>query len=117
VQDRSAPVEPVVAKPSLDAERWYDVAARVVHAGAGVRLGADAPAEAVAAAVRVVLGDGRHAAAAARLAAAIREETAADRAVAEVEGRSPSGGDAVGGGAQRGDVELLHLHHRVEGAL
>lgn len=62
-----------------------DIAARVAHSGAGVRLAADADPDAIAAAVRDVLADEAYAAAARRLAAAIAEETAEDRAVAEIE--------------------------------
>lgn len=62
-----------------------DVAARVVHRGAGVRLDPGAPAEQIAAAVRGVIDDPSYAAAAGRIAASIAEETAEDRAVAEIE--------------------------------
>ena len=62
-----------------------DVAARVVHRGAGVRLDATAQPHAVAAALRDVLAEPSYREAAQRIAAAIAEETAEDRAVAEIE--------------------------------
>ncbi len=63
----------------------HDVAARVVHRGAGLRLDAtSAPAD-IAAAVRRVLDDPSYAEAAARIATAIRSEVAEDRAVVELE--------------------------------
>lgn len=63
-----------------------DIAARVVHAGAGVRLGADAEPQAIADAVRRVLDDPSYAAAARRIAERIAQETAQDRAVDLIEG-------------------------------
>ena len=60
-------------------------AARAVAAGAGVRLRPRAGTPAVARAVRRVLDDGRHRAAAARLGEALRREAAEDRAVVELE--------------------------------
>jgi MGT family glycosyltransferase len=62
-----------------------DVSARVVHAGAGLRLPPDADEESIAATIRHALDDSTVAAAAARLARAIHDEIAADRAVAELE--------------------------------
>lgn len=62
-----------------------DVAARVVAAGAGVRVDPAAPAAAIAAAVAEVLKNPAYRAAAQRLAAAIADETADDRAVEEIE--------------------------------
>jgi MGT family glycosyltransferase len=62
-----------------------DVAARVVHAGAGMRLDQSAAPTEIAAAVRKVLGDGRYRTAAERIACVIAEETASDLAVAEIE--------------------------------
>lgn len=62
-----------------------DVAARVVHAGAGVRLDPDASAHEIAAATRKVLEDDAFRAAAQRIAAVVARETATDMAVAEVE--------------------------------
>lgn len=62
-----------------------DVAARVVHAGAGLRLDPDASPHAIAAAVRKVLGDNGFRHAAGRIAAVIAEETSRDMAVAEIE--------------------------------
>lgn len=62
-----------------------DVAARVAHAGAGVRLEPTAAAEEIATAVRRVLGDTGFREAAGRVAAVIAEETRTDRAVAEIE--------------------------------
>jgi MGT family glycosyltransferase len=62
-----------------------DVAARVVHAGAGLRLDAESPPQEIAAAVRKVLRNGEYRQAAQRVAAVIAEETATDLAVAEIE--------------------------------
>jgi MGT family glycosyltransferase len=87
---------PVVAMP-LGRDQ-LDNAARVAHHGAGLRLKPKAPAEAIAGAVTRVLDEPAFAANAERLAAAIAEETARDRAAEELEelaerGRSdPSGG-------------------------
>lgn len=62
-----------------------DVAARVTHAGAGIRLEPSASAKEIAAAVRTVLDDPRYRTAAGSIAAAIARETATDRAVTEIE--------------------------------
>jgi MGT family glycosyltransferase len=62
-----------------------DVAARVVHCGAGVRLEPAAEPGAIGAAVKEVLGNPRYREAAERIAAVIAEETASDRAVEEIE--------------------------------
>lgn len=62
-----------------------DVAARVVHSGAGRRLEPSAAPEEIAAAARSVLSDDSYRTAAARMAAAIRAETTTDLAVAEIE--------------------------------
>lgn len=62
-----------------------DVAARVVHAGAGARLDPSAEAEEIADAIRNVLHDPTYDAAARRVAAAIAEETSSDAAVSEIE--------------------------------
>ena len=62
-----------------------DVAARVVYAGAGVRLDQSAAPTEIAAAVREILGDDGYRAAAERIARVIAEETASDLAVAEIE--------------------------------
>lgn len=62
-----------------------DVAARVVHAGAGLRIDPDSSSEEIAAAVRKVLAGGEYRAAAERMAATIAEETATDLAAAEIE--------------------------------
>ena len=62
-----------------------DVAARVVHAGAGVRLDQAAPPDKIASAARRVLADDSYRDAAERIAAAIAEETASDMAVEEIE--------------------------------
>jgi MGT family glycosyltransferase len=62
-----------------------DVAARLVHAGAGVRLDQSAPPTEIAAAIRDVLADDRYRAAAERIARVIEDETATDLAVAEIE--------------------------------
>lgn len=58
-----------------------DIAARVVHAGAGIRLAPEATPQQIAAAVRVVLDHASYAAAARRLAEHIANETEQDRAV------------------------------------
>ena len=63
----------------------YDVAARVVHAGAGLRLDHTAPAEVIADAAQQLLAEDRFAAAARRLADRIRDEISTDVAVAEIE--------------------------------
>jgi len=62
-----------------------DVAARVVHRGAGVRLDPAAMPSEIAAAVAEVLSDPAYRAAAGRIAAAIAEETRTDRAVSQIE--------------------------------
>ncbi len=74
---------PVVVLPM--GRDQLEVAARVVRAGAGVRVRPGAPARAIAAAVRRVLDEPAHRAGAARVAAAIAAERAEDRAVAELE--------------------------------
>jgi MGT family glycosyltransferase len=66
-----------------------DVAARVVHAGAGVRLEAMAPPAEIASAVDQVLGEPSYRKAAERIAMTITEETATDRAVEEIEAVVP----------------------------
>lgn len=63
----------------------FDIAARLVHCGAGIRVDASAPPEAIAAATGLVLGDTSYRKAAGRIARAIAEDTADDRAVGEVE--------------------------------
>jgi MGT family glycosyltransferase len=62
-----------------------DIAARVVHRGAGVRLDASAAPGEIAAATATVLEEPRYREAADRIAAVISEELADDRAVAEIE--------------------------------
>ena len=62
-----------------------DVAARVVHAGAGLRLEPSAAPDEIATAAHRVLADNSYRHAAERIAAAIAEETATDLAVAEIE--------------------------------
>ena len=62
-----------------------DVAARVVHAGAGLRLEPDASAQEIADAIRRVLDGGEYRAAAQRIAGVIADETSIDSAVAEIE--------------------------------
>jgi MGT family glycosyltransferase len=62
-----------------------DVAARVVHRGAGVRLEATAEPDEIAGAVREVLDQAGYRDAAQRIAAVIAQETAEDRAVEEIE--------------------------------
>jgi MGT family glycosyltransferase len=63
----------------------FDIAARVVHGGAGVQEDALAEPEAIASAAREVLSNAGYRQAAERYAAAIAEETAEDRAVEEIE--------------------------------
>ena len=74
---------PVVALP-LGRDQ-LDNAARVAHHGAGLRLKPKARPEAIAAAVRRVIGEPSFAVNAERIAAAIADETAEDLAVAELE--------------------------------
>ena len=62
-----------------------DVAARVVHAGAGIRLEQMAAPADIAAAVEHVLGEASYREAAERIATVIAEETVTDRAVVEIE--------------------------------
>jgi MGT family glycosyltransferase len=62
-----------------------DIAARVVHAGAGVRLEPTAAAAEIASAVEQVLGEASYREAAQRIATTIAEETVTDRAVEEIE--------------------------------
>lgn len=62
-----------------------DVAARVVHAGAGQRLDPDTPVDSITTAIREVLTDPGCAAAATRIASVITDETASDLAVEEIE--------------------------------
>ncbi len=62
-----------------------DVAARVVHAGAGVRIDAAADVETLRGSVRRALDEPSYAHAARRLAAAIRADENGDRAVEEIE--------------------------------
>jgi MGT family glycosyltransferase len=62
-----------------------DIAARVVHAGAGVRLEPTAAPARIASAVEQVLGDASYREAAERIATTIAEETSTDRAIEEIE--------------------------------
>ena len=62
-----------------------DVAARVVHAGAGQRLDPDTPVDLITTAIREVLTDPGCVAAATRIASVIADETASDLAVEEIE--------------------------------
>lgn len=75
-----------------------DVAARVVHAGAGRRLDPASPPDTIATAVAEVLDDPTYRAAAGRIASVIAEETSSDLAVAEIE--------SVVAGAEREAVRL-----------
>jgi UDP:flavonoid glycosyltransferase YjiC (YdhE family) len=63
-----------------------DVAARIVAAGAGLRLDPGSAPDAIARAVREALSRPSYAAAARRVAAVMAEERREDRAVAEIEG-------------------------------
>jgi MGT family glycosyltransferase len=78
-----------------------DVAARVVHAGAGLRLSRKASERRIAAAVRAALADEALKDNAERLARAIHEELAADRAVAELEALAARPAPALAGAAAR----------------
>lgn len=62
-----------------------DVAARVVHHGAGVRLDPAAAPEEIAGGLEAILRDPGYRAAAERMAEAIAEETATDGAIREIE--------------------------------
>lgn len=62
-----------------------DIAARVVHHGAGVRLSPSASAGAIRKAVKRVLGDPAFRGAAERICRSIREEVARDEGIAELE--------------------------------
>ncbi len=62
-----------------------DIAARVVHAGAGVRLEPTAAPAEIASAVEQVLAEASYGEAAEGIATTIAEETATDRAVEEIE--------------------------------
>jgi MGT family glycosyltransferase len=62
-----------------------DIAARLVHCGAGLRLDQSATPAEIATAIRDVLADDSYRAAAERIARAIEDETATDLAVAEIE--------------------------------
>ena len=66
-----------------------DVAARVVAAGAGVRLRPGSRAGKIAAAIQEVLGDPAYASAAGRMAESIASDVDPDRAVAEIEALLP----------------------------
>ena len=84
---------PVVAVP-LGRDQ-LDNAARVVHHGAGLRLKRKASSDAIGRAVRRVVDEPSFRAGAERLAAAIAEEIAEDRAVEELEGLAERGRMAV----------------------
>lgn len=76
-----------------------EVAARVVAAGAGKKVRSGASPQAIARAVREVLEDASYREAAGRLARAIAEETADDRALAELEAlasKAPNPREPVG---------------------
>lgn len=64
----------------------HDIAARVVHSGAGIRIDADATPDRLAEGVREILAGDEYRRGAQRIARSIAEETAEDRAVAEIEG-------------------------------
>ena len=95
-----------------------DVAARVVHRGAGVRLDAAAEPQAIGAALDEVLAEPGYRAAAERIAAAIAEETAHDRAVAEIEALIADGGAGLGrpGQARSQQVRLQPAEAEQAGA-
>lgn len=62
-----------------------DIAARVLHCGAGVRIDAAASEEEIASAVRTLLDDPEYRESARRLSKAIADEVASDRAVEAIE--------------------------------
>ena len=68
-----------------------DVAARVAHAGVGVRLSGNPSRTQLATAVRRVLADPSLRANAERLGAILREEIEADRGIAELEALAGAG--------------------------
>ena len=74
---------PVVCLPM--GRDQHDVAARLVHRGAGLRVSAGAEPAVIAAAISETLRNTAYATAARRIGAAIAEETASDRVVTEVE--------------------------------
>lgn len=76
-----------------------DVAARVAHRGAGIRLDDGANPDAIAAALREVLDEPAYREAAGGIASAIAEETAEDRAVAEIEALIANGDREMEGAA------------------
>ncbi len=81
---------PVLVLPLHPLFEHAAVGAAVAQAGAGRVLGADAPAEAIAHAVRALLGGGRHHAAAAGVGARLRARDGAAAAADEVEQLAPS---------------------------
>ena len=81
-----------------------DIAAPVVHAGAGQRLDPAAPADSVTTAISDVLADPRYAAAAARIASVIADETASDLAIEEIEAVAASAQQETVGAAPRNRV-------------
>ncbi len=81
---------PVLVLPLHPLFEHAAVGAAVAQAGAGRVLGADAPAEAIAHAVRALLGGGRHHAAAAEVGARLRARDGAAAAADEVEQLGPS---------------------------
>jgi UDP:flavonoid glycosyltransferase YjiC (YdhE family) len=81
---------PVLVMPLHPLFEHAAVGAAVAQAGAGRVLGADAPAEAVAHAVRALLGGGRHHAAAAEVGARLRARDGAAAAADEIERLHPS---------------------------
>ncbi len=84
---------PVVAMP-LGRDQ-LDNAARVAHHGAGIRLKPSAKPDAIAAAVRRVIEEPAYRAGAERIAAAIRDEIAQDRAAQELESLASRAGSSV----------------------
>ncbi len=81
---------PVLVLPLHPLFEHAAVGAAVAQAGAGRVLGADAPPEAIAHAVRALLGEGRHHAAAAEVGARLRARDGAAAAADEVEQLAPS---------------------------
>lgn len=81
-----------------------DVAARVVHRGAGVRVAASAGAQEMAEALRAVLDAPQYREAAQRIARVIAQEVAEDRAVAAIEDLIGTGTDASLTGLQTTDA-------------
>ena len=82
IKSLAAGVPPVCLPMGRD---QLDIAARVVHAGAGVRREHTAAPTEIASAAEQVLGEASYREAAERIATTITEETITDRAVEEID--------------------------------